>query len=235
MPYDWSDLPASPHLAKIAEAALQRTPVVLIGPPGTGRTMVARRIPTILPALTDHARVWLGAEQAALHQSATITEPPFRAPHYTISIHALTGCPERWGLKYDERGLPVKGARDFHPRRAGEYQLARFGVLFLDELTEFSCAALEAIAACDRRLGDTVAKPYLVASAHPCPCGWFGTGVRDCACTRKAIARHYDRLRVASDLLGLTSIEVPYIDRLHVTLRAPVSANLRARHQDGGG
>ncbi|MBA2304893.1 MAG: YifB family Mg chelatase-like AAA ATPase [Acidobacteria bacterium] len=161
---------------------------LMVGPPGAGKTMMARRISGILPALSfDEA-----LEVTSIHSAAGLLTPggglvsqrPFRAPHHTISDVALVGG----------------GAQP----RPGEISLAHRGVLFLDEMAEFSRHVLEVLRqpieeGCVRiaRAARTCTFPagfMLVGAMNPCPCGYFGDGVRACKCTAQQIARYATRL-----------------------------------------
>lgn len=162
--------------------------VLLVGPPGCGKTMLAERLPSILPAMSaaealDVTKIYSVA--GLLDDRARIvTARPFRAPHHTISQVALCGG----------------GASP----RPGEISLAQNGVLFLDEFPEFSRVALEVMRqpleegtiAIARAAGTFVypARFTLVASMNPCPCGFRGTRASDCRCDDAAVAKYVAKL-----------------------------------------
>jgi magnesium chelatase family protein len=187
--------------------------VLLVGPPGAGKTMLARRVPGILPPLADDESL----EATAIHSVAGVLAPgeaiigagPFRAPHHSVSDAGLIG--------------------GGNPPRPGEVSLAHNGVLFLDELLEFRRGVLESLRqpmedsrVVIARAGCTIAFParfMLVAAMNPCPCGNAGEPSRVCICSAADIARYRARL------------SGPLTDRIdmHVTVGAVSLRALSAR------
>lgn len=206
--------------------------MIMVGPPGAGKSMIAKRIPGILPPLTleealettkIHSIAGLTNKKRGAGGSGLIVERPFRAPHHTITDVALVG-----------------GGQNPHP---GEISLAHNGVLFLDELPEYKRSALEVMRQPleDRhitvaRTKETVDYPasfMLVAAMNPCPCGHYGENnpAHPCTCTPAQIHRYLGK--ISGPLLDRIDIQceieaVPY-EQLRDTQPGESSAAIRER------
>ena len=177
--------------------------VLLIGPPGSGKSMLAKRFPTILPEMTEKESI----DTTKIHsiagvlpkKSPLITTRPFRSPHHTVSSAAMSGG----------GALP----------KPGEISLAHNGVLFLDELPEFRRDVMEALRApledgnvTVSRVAGSLTYPCsftLIGAMNPCPCGFYGHPTKRCTCSPKAVAKY------------LGKISGPMLDRLDIHVEVP--------------
>ncbi len=200
-PVDFAEVRGQPHVKRALEvAAAGGHNLIMVGSPGSGKTMLARRVPTILPDLTlgeALAATQIHSVAGALPpQQALVATRPFRAPHHTISDAGLIG-----GGSYP---------------RPGEVSLAHNGVLFLDELPEFRAHVIEALrqpledhTVTIARAAVTLSYParfMLIAAMNPCPCGYLGDPQHGCSCSPHQIQRY--RSRVSGPLLDRMDIHV---------------------------
>jgi magnesium chelatase family protein len=216
-----------PHQVDLGDISGQQTPkkalelaaagghnLLFVGPPGAGKTMLARALTSILPPLDDDEAI----AASTVHSVAGLCDPrhpvltarPFRAPHHTASHLALVGGGS--------------------PPRPGEVSLAHCGALFLDELAEFSPAVLETLrepleerSITISRAGGAATYParfVLIAAMNPCPCGHWGDPERECRCLPEQIERHRARL------------SGPFLDRVDLRVHVPRVAYGRLRETE---
>lgn len=197
---DFSDVQGQHHAKRVFEiAAAGGHGLLMVGPPGTGKTMLASRLPTILPLMTEQEAQEAAAVRSISALGFDVTQwrqRIMRAPHHTASGVALVG-----------------GGSTPRP---GEISLAHHGVLFLDELPEFDRRVLEVlreplesgriIISRAARQAEFPAKFQLVAAMNPCPCGYFGDQDRQCRCTQEQIQRY--RARVSGPLLDRIDMHI---------------------------
>jgi len=223
---DFADVKGQKNVKRALEvAASGGHNLIMVGSPGCGKSMMARAIPSILPPLTEEESIETTRIHSVAgftgHGAALITERPFRHPHHTITNVALTG-----------------GGSNGQP---GEISLAHNGLLYLDELAEFSRSALEVLRQPleDRSVVISRAKYrveypasfMLVASMNPCPCGYYNHPTKECHCTPTVIERYLGR--ISGPLMDRFDIQCEILpvgfDDMSSHEKAETSAEIRER------
>ena len=207
---DYSEVKGQENVKRALEvAAAGGHNVLMVGPPGSGKSMLAKRLPSILPDMTreetlESTGIW-SVRGLTDESNPILRRRPFRAPHHTVSSAAMAG-----GLSGQGTGALLQ---------PGEVSLAHNGVLFLDELPEFGRSVLEVMrqpledgtVTVSRAIGTAVypSRFMLVCAMNPCKCGWYGQPGGRCRCTEKAVRDYHSR------------ISGPLLDRIDIIVEVP--------------
>lgn len=215
---DFCEVKGQEHVKRALEvAAAGGHNLIMVGPPGSGKTMLARRVPSVLPPMSldealDVTKIYSVGGLLGSHV-ALMTQRPFRSPHHSVSNAALAG-----------------GGSTPRP---GEISLAHHGVLFLDELPEFKRDVLEVLRqpledghVTIARVAGTMTYPaqmMLIAAMNPCPCGYYGDTVKACTCSQSLIQKYLQR------------ISGPLLDRIDIHIEVPRIRQEEMLHGGGTG